>query len=66
MWFPLFFGNIDQLQMNPIVIYDNNHTYISLSKNLTFYAHTKHIEINNHFVQNKIEKNFIKLVYCNV
>ncbi len=48
--------------MKPIILYDNNQSSIYLSNNPT----TKHIEIHHHLVQEKIEKGFVKLVYCNM
>ncbi len=65
MWFSSFFGNIGVPQMKPIVIYDDNQSCIYLSKNLIFHVHAKNIEIHHHLVQAKIEKDFVKLVYCN-
>jgi hypothetical protein len=65
MWVSSFFGSIRVPQMKPIVIYDNNQSCISLSKNPIFRAHTKHIEIHHHLVQENIKEGFVKLVYCN-
>jgi hypothetical protein len=65
MWFSTLFGNIGVSQMKPIVIYDDNQSCISLLKNLVFHAHAEHIKIHHHLVWKKIEKSFIKLVYCN-
>jgi hypothetical protein len=65
MWFSSFFGNIGVPQMKPIVIYDDNQSCIYLSKNLIFHVHVKHIKIHHHLAQEKIEKDFVMLVYCN-
>jgi hypothetical protein len=66
MSFSSFFGIIGQLEMKSIIIYDDNHNCISLWKNLTLQACMKYIKIHHHFVQDKIEDGFIKLVYCNI
>jgi hypothetical protein len=47
MWLSSLFESIGVLQMKPIVIYDDNQSCISLSKNTIFHAHTKHIEIHH-------------------
>jgi hypothetical protein len=60
------FGSIDVPQMKPIVIYDDNQSYISLSKNPIFHAWIKHIEIHHHLLQKKTEESFVKLIYCNM
>ncbi len=64
MWLSSFFGSIGVSQMKPIVLYDNNQSCISLSKNPIFHVCMKHIKIHHHLVQEKIEKGFVKLVYC--
>jgi hypothetical protein len=66
MWFSLLFGNIGVPHMKPIVIYGNNQSYISLSKNPIFHVCTKHIKIHHHLVGENFEKGFVKLVYCNM
>jgi hypothetical protein len=43
MWLPSLFGSIGIPWMKLIIIYDNNQSYISLSKDLIFHARTKHI-----------------------
>jgi len=48
-----------------MVIYDDNQSYISLSKNPIFHVYTKHIKIHHHLVQEKQKKSFVKLVYYN-
>jgi hypothetical protein len=58
-------SQVTRQTMKPIVIYDDNLSEISLPKNPVFHACTKHIEIHEHLVRNKIEEGFVKLVYCN-
>jgi hypothetical protein len=65
MWLSSFFESIGVPQMKPIVLYGNNQSCISLSKNLIFHAHMKHIKIHHHLVLKNIEEGFVKLVYCN-
>jgi hypothetical protein len=65
MWLSSLFGNIGVSQMKPIVIYDDNQSYISLSNNPIFHVCTKHIKIHHHVMWKKTKKNFVKLVYHN-
>jgi hypothetical protein len=53
MWLPSLFGDNGIPQMKPIIIYDNNQSYISLSKDLVFHVRTKHIQIHHHLVRKK-------------
>jgi hypothetical protein len=50
MWLLSLFGSIGIPRMNPIIKYDNNQSYISLSKDLVLHARTKHIQIHHHLV----------------
>ncbi len=43
MWLPSLFGSIGIPWMKPIIIYDNNESYISLWKDLVFHVRMKHI-----------------------
>jgi hypothetical protein len=47
MWLSSLFGSIGVLQMKPIVIYDDNQSCLSLSKNTIFHVHIKRIEIHH-------------------
>jgi hypothetical protein len=65
MWLSSLFGSIGVSQMKPMVIYDDNQSYISLLKNPIFHVYTKHIKIHHHLVQEEPNKSFVKLVYYN-
>jgi len=60
------FESINVPQMKPIIIYDDNQSYISLSKNPMFHTWIKHIEIHHHLLRKKTEESFVKLMYCNM
>jgi hypothetical protein len=45
------------------MIYENNQEIIALIKNSQFHAWTKHIDIQTHFVKEKIINKFIDLIY---
>jgi hypothetical protein len=46
-----------------IIIYEDNQDVIALIKNFQFHARTKHIDIEIHFIKEKIIKDFIDLIY---
>jgi len=44
------------------VVYCDNKSVICIAKNPTFYERTKHIEIDCHFVQTKLQEGLIHLI----
>jgi len=55
IWLLSLFGSINVPYMKPIVIYNDNQSYIFLSKNPIFHVCTKRSEIHHHLVQEKNE-----------
>jgi hypothetical protein len=54
------------LQAQATVIYCDNQEAITLAKNPQFHARTKHIDIQHHFVQEKVNKGLVQLKYINI
>ncbi len=46
-----------------IIIYENNQSVIVLIKNSQFHARIKHIDIQTHFIKEKMIEEFIDLIY---
>jgi len=53
------FGSIDVPQMKPIIIYDDNQSYISLSKNPMFHTWIKHIKIHHRLLRKKTKESLL-------
>jgi hypothetical protein len=49
-----------------IMIYENNQDIIVLIKNFQFHARTKHIDIQIHFIREKVIEDFIDLTYVSI
>jgi hypothetical protein len=45
------------------MIYENNQKIIALTKNFQFHARIKHIDIQTHFIKEKMIEEFINLIY---
>ena len=48
----------------PTTIFEDNQGCIALAKNPAYHAKTKHIDIQHHFIREKVEDKEIDLVYC--
>jgi hypothetical protein len=53
----------DQDYSQKVIIYENNQNAIILIKNSQFHVKTKHIDIQTHFVREKMIENAIELEY---
>ena len=51
------------LQQDTITIYEDNKSSIDLSHDPTFHARVKHIDIQHHFIREKVEADIISLVH---
>ena len=54
IWLHKLFTSLFVQELEPMVIYFDNKSYIKLSKNLIFHDRFKHIEIRYHFIQDRI------------
>jgi hypothetical protein len=50
-------------ELDPIVIYCDNQSCIKLSKNPMLHDRSKHVEIINHFIRDRIQKGPVMLQY---
>ena len=48
----------------PTVIYEDNNGAIDLSRNAKYHNRTKHIDINHHFVRERVRSKEIDVVHC--
>jgi hypothetical protein len=61
-----FLQDIGQVQLAPTIFNcDHNQSCIALYHDHKFHAHTKHIEIQYHYIHEVIKNGMVKLQYCN-
>ena len=48
--------------LQPVIIYCDNQSAIHIVSNPIYYKHTKHIELDCHFVYEKIQSSVLKLL----
>lgn len=47
----------------PVQVYSDNNFAIKIASNLVYHERTKHIEIDCHFIREKLQQGLIKMVY---
>jgi hypothetical protein len=55
---------LKQKQQDATIIYCDNMSTISISKNPVFHSRTKHIDIKYHFIRDRVAKGEFELKFC--
>lgn len=63
LWLKSFINSINFELTEPIIIYEDNTSCISMAKNPTAHKHSKHIDIKYHFSREQINKKVIAVKY---
>jgi hypothetical protein len=63
IWLRQFLADVRCNQDEGIVVMYNNQGAILLAKNLVHHTRTKHIDIQHHFIREKVERRVINLEY---
>ena len=50
--------------MDPTIIFEDNQSAISMSRNPKFHGCLKHVDIKDHFLREQVTEGIIKLKYC--
>src|SRR5947207_8665255 len=64
IWLLHFLREIDYEISNQNIIYTDNQDAIASAHNPEHHAHTKHVDIQYHFIRNYIEDETTRLKYC--
>jgi hypothetical protein len=64
LWIHMFIAEITRPLTQPVILYCDNQSAISVSKNNQFKSWTKHIDIQYHFVRDVIKRGLISIYYC--
>ena len=54
MWWLGLLGELGFIVSNPMSLYCNNKAAINIAANLVFHDRTKHIEVDKHFIREKL------------
>jgi hypothetical protein len=65
VWLQRILTDVEEEKNGPTCINCDNQSAIKLTHNPIYHARSKHIELQHHFVREKIESNEIGLIFCN-
>src|SRR5438552_8794215 len=64
IWLQHLLQDLGMSKYEPKVLFCDNQGAISLAKNPTHHAKTKHVDVQLHFIRDHVEKGTINIEYC--
>jgi hypothetical protein len=64
IWLRYLFEDLGYPQEEPTLLFADNDSAIALTGNPQFHARSKHFDVQNHFVREKLEDETIDVIYC--
>lgn len=64
IWLRRLIGEVFHSLPNPTTLYSDSQSAIALTRDGSYHARTKHIDIHYHFIRFVVQDGTIKLVYC--
>jgi hypothetical protein len=64
LWLRQIIGEIFGPILEPTTLYSDSQSVITLTKDGSYHARTKHIDIRYHFIRFIVQKGTINLIYC--
>jgi hypothetical protein len=64
IWLRRIIGEVFQPLTEPVTLYSDSQSAIALTKDGSYHARTKHIDIRYHFIRFVVQNKSIKLIYC--
>lgn len=64
VWLRRLIGKVFGPLADPTTLYNNNQAVIALTKDSSYHARTKHIDVHYHFIRYSINTGSIQLLYC--
>jgi len=63
IWLRRVMGELGFRPQGPTIIYEDNQSTIALARNPVHHGRSKHIDIQHHFIRDKVESREIELIY---
>ena len=64
VWLKQLIEEVTQSSVNPLTLFEDNQSAISIAKNPRFHNRTKHIGIKYHYIREQITNQTVELIYC--
>ena len=64
LWLRRLINEISHSPIEPITLYPDSQSAIALTKDGSYHARTKHIDIRYHFIRFVVQNGSINLIYC--
>ena len=64
LWLRRIIGEVFQPLEKPITLHSDSQSAIALTKDGSYHAQTKHIDIRYHFIRFKVQNKSINPIYC--
>jgi hypothetical protein len=64
IWLQYLLKDLGISKYAPTILFGDNQGAISLAKNPTHHAKTKHVDVQLHFIRDHVEKGTINIEYC--
>jgi hypothetical protein len=64
IWSRYLLDEMGYAQKDPTVIHEDNQAALALARDPQFHARSKHFDIQNHFIRERIENGTVDPVYC--
>ena len=64
IWMSQLTAVLEDRPQEAAILFEDNQSAISMSKNPQFHGRSKHISIKYHFIRDQVEKGIVELKYC--
>lgn len=64
IWNRNLLAELGFIQEDPTLLFEDNQSTIAIARDPQYHARSKHFDVQNHFVREKVESGVVELVYC--
>lgn len=64
IWLQYLFEDLQLAQKEPTILYGDNMTALAIAQDPQYHVKSKHFDMKNHYIRNKVCERIIQEVYC--